>query len=642
MWKGGHRVLRHLGLTEKAFFVCVAVFLALHFFDARLEWQVLLALPVVFLGVASVYRAVRRILLGGVWRLRNRLIIAYLFIAVVPVILILAMGLLAGYVVLGEMAVYLANRELGSRVAQMHRQAGSLARIPARDPESVINRMAETLRPHFPGFELEGTGAHDLHYPRGASVGEPPAIWPKRDYGLAIMRRNGGREGLYAWAHASENGTRVTIVAPIRADMLANLVPELGDVTFFEDPLGPDPTRLTGSSKRSHIPPKTNPFDIRVTWFYPIEVRDWDSPERAERRLFLVVTTRLSAVLNTVFQKPEWNETVFFLLVTVSILLLLVELASLVAGVKLTRTITAAVNELYHGTQRVKDGDFSYRIRVQGHDQLAELTASFNSMTANLGRLIVVAKEKERLESELEIAREVQFQLFPKDVPRSRTLELKGVCSPARTVSGDYYDFMALPGHELALAIGDVAGKGISAALLMATIQSAMRTQLSATNGDSSRHFSTAKLVATLNRQLYATTGLEKYATFYFALWDEASNSLTYTNAGHPAPLLLRGSQFETLDSNGTVVGAFPQSRYEERTLPMGPGDLLVAYTDGITEPENAYGEMYGEERLRELLLKYRAAGSSEIIARAMEAVVEWTGSSELQDDMTMIVARHL
>jgi sigma-B regulation protein RsbU (phosphoserine phosphatase) len=319
-----------------------------------------------------------------------------------------------------------------------------------------------------------------------------------------------------------------------------------------------------------------------------------------------------------------------------------VELASLIAGVQLSRTITGAVHELYEGTQHVKGGNFSYRIPVQGHDQLADLSTSFNSMTENLGRLIVVAKEKERLESELEIAREVQSQLFPKDVPRSRTLELKGVCSPARMVSGDYYDFMALPGHTLGIAIGDVAGKGISAALLMATIQSTMRTQLSAVNGDGPRHFSSAALVSTLNRQLYATTSAEKYATFYFALYDEASSSLTYTNAGHLPPFLLRGSDISTQDSNGTVVGAFPISLYEERTVQLLPGDLLVAYTDGITEPENAYGEMFGEDRLKELLVKYAHTESSEIIARTMEAVVEWTGSTELQDDMTMIMARHL
>jgi sigma-B regulation protein RsbU (phosphoserine phosphatase) len=640
MRTGDYRYLRVLGRTEIAFILSVAAFLLLHWFGANLFWQALLALPVFILGLATIYRTVRRILRGAVWRLRNRLIVAYVFIAVVPIILILAMAGLAGYVVIGEMAVYLANRELDSRLSQMHRQALALARVPARDPESALNRTAEMLRQHFPDFELIASGAHDLRYPPGTIIAEPPTAWKDRGMGLAVMHPEGKREGLYAWAYAVDRGSSVTIVAPVKPDMLASLVPGLGNVSFLE-PLATEPTGLTGPSKRSPVPAKANLFDVQIEGLYPVSVPDWDST-RGNRRLFLVVTTRLSAVLNTVFQKAWWNEFVFFGLVIVSILLLLVELASLVAGVQLSRTITGAVHELYQGTRHVKEGDFSYRIPVKGHDQLADLTTSFNSMTENLGRLIVVAKEKERLESELEIAREVQSKLFPKDAPHSLTLELKGFCSPARMVSGDYYDFMPLPGKALAFAIGDVAGKGISAALLMATIQSTMRTQWSAGNGDGPRHFSTARMVGTLNRQLYDATSPEKYATFYFALWDEASSSLTYTNAGHPPPLLLRGSVFEAHDSNGTVVGAFPLARYEERTVTLRPGDLLVAYTDGITEPENAYGEMFGEDRLKELLVKHETADSSEIIARTMEAVVEWTGSSELQDDMTMIVARHL
>jgi sigma-B regulation protein RsbU (phosphoserine phosphatase) len=277
---------------------------------------------------------------------------------------------------------------------------------------------------------------------------------------------------------------------------------------------------------------------------------------------------------------------------------------------------------------------------VKGNDQLAELAASFNTMTENLGRLIVVAKEKERLESELAIAREVQNQLFPKDVPYTKCLELKGVCNPARMVSGDYYDFITLSEHSLGFAIGDVAGKGISAALLMATIQSTMRTQLSSPNGTGTANLSTAKLVANLNRQLYATTAPEKYATFFFALYEEAEDRLLYTNAGHLAPMLLRGNSMEMLESTGTVVGAFPIARYQEKSIRLAAGDVLVAYTDGIVEPENAYGEMFGEDRLKELLLRYAKAGSDEIIARTMEAVNQWTGEGELQDDMTMLVAR--
>src|SRR5262249_23937466 len=122
----------------------------------------------------------------------------------------------------------------------------------------------------------------------------------------------------------------------------------------------------------------------------------------------------------------------------------------------------------------------------------------------------------------------------------------------------------------------------------------------------------------------------------------EPTNTLTYTNAGHLAPILLRGSTVQTLESTGTVVGAFPFARYEEKAVQMDHGDLVVAYTDGIVEPENAYDEMFGEERLKVLIVKYAKADSSELISRTMEAVNLRTGSSELQDDMTMVVARRV
>jgi len=361
------------------------------------------------------------------------------------------------------------------------------------------------------------------------------------------------------------------------------------------------------------------------------------------QNLTLIVDTRYSAVLGIVFgQKADWSDVAMTALMSLIGILFLVEMVSLWAGVKLTRAITGAVHELYEGTSHVREGDFGYRIPVKGKDQIAELAGSFNTMTENLGLLIVVAKEKERLESELAIARDVQSNLFPKDVPFTRSLELKGVCSPARVVSGDYYDFMSLPGESLAFAIGDVAGKGISAALLMATIQSTMRTQLSSANGTPASGLHAAKMVSLLNRQLFATTSPEKYATFYFAIYDEQRHTLSYTNAGHLAPILLRGNDLEMLDSTGTVVGAFPTAIYEEKTISLEKGDILVAYTDGIVEPENVYGEMFGEDRLKDLVVKYSRADSAELIARTMEAVKQWTGAGELQDDMTMVVARRL
>ena len=630
MRKGYGVYWRRIGGIEKAFLLFVVIYGILYFTRISSLAQSITVLALFITGLLALFRVARRGMRKAIWRLRNRLIAAYLFIAVVPVVLILAMVGLASWVVIGQMAVYLVNKELEHRETTLSRQADGFAAIPMGVPETALGRFERNTRNSFPTVELLITGKRDVRFPENSQITHPPATW-KHASGL-IVKKDGNGERLYAWAHAMAAGEEVTILAPIDHELLAGLVPGLGDVTFYP---------LMGYRKESHVPPKKNALDFEFKGFYPVMVPSWDSPEK-ENSLLLLVDTRVLTVLSTVFQKLDWTEKLLSWFVVVAILFLLVEMVSLVTGVQLSRSITGAVHELYEGTRHVKEGDFSYRVPVRGNDQLAELTTSFNAMTSNLGRLIVVAKEKERLESELEIAREVQNQLFPKDVPFTKTLELKGVCHPARMVSGDYYDFMALTDHSLAFAIGDVAGKGISAALLMATIQSTMRTQLSSSNGAGLHHLSAARMVSVLNQQLYATTAPEKYATFYFALYEESNHSLTYTNAGHLAPMLLRGADFQMLNSTGTVVGAFPFARYEEKTVLLEHGDILVAYTDGIAEPENAYGEMFGEDRLKDLVVKYSKADSSEIIARSMEAVNQWTGSSELQDDMTMVVVRRI
>jgi sigma-B regulation protein RsbU (phosphoserine phosphatase) len=363
----------------------------------------------------------------------------------------------------------------------------------------------------------------------------------------------------------------------------------------------------------------------------------------------LWVTTRPSAVLGTVFSSGlDTAQTATGIFLVILFLLLLGELVSLVIGISLTRTITSAVHGLYEGTLRIGEGDFSWRIPVKGHDQLAELGKSFNNMTAQIENLVGIAKEKERLQSEVQIAGEVQNQLFPRSAPAMRSIELIGVCHAARMVSGDYYDYLALPDGNLALAIGDVAGKGISAALLMASIQSIMRTQLAAglaraatVRGPSAAgHLSTSNMVAQLNRQLYASTSPEKYATFFFGIYDDQTRVLTYTNAGHLQPIVLHNGHARQLEVTGTVVGAFPTMRYEEQTVELHAGDLLIAYTDGVTEPENAYGEEFGVERLTETALRYQNREPREIIAKIIEAVTHWSSAPERPDDMTLIVAR--
>ena len=217
-------------------------------------------------------------------------------------------------------------------------------------------------------------------------------------------------------------------------------------------------------------------------------------------------------------------------------------------------------------------------------------------------------------------------------------------------VSGDYYDYQQIGESNVAIVVGDVAGKGISAALLMATVQSSFRAQLrgslelAAGAGQESMRVSvsTSRVVSHLNQQLYADTAPEKYATFFLGVYDETTRALTYTNAGHLPPILIREGEATRLEVNGMVVGAFAFAKYNESRVHLQPNDLLVLYTDGVSEPENAYGEMFGEERLVELLIRNAQCDEAQIVTSITDAIREWTGSDELQDDMTLLLVRQL
>jgi sigma-B regulation protein RsbU (phosphoserine phosphatase) len=306
--------------------------------------------------------------------------------------------------------------------------------------------------------------------------------------------------------------------------------------------------------------------------------------------------------------------------------------------------MTRTVDALYDATERVKAGDFSYRTRFPPHDQLTALGEAFDSMTASVERLMQESQERMRLQSELDIAREVQHRLFPQAAPKVPGLDLYGVCKAARSVSGDYYDFLKMDEYRVGLVLGDVSGKGISAALLMAAIQSALRAQfydgLAGGENSTPTHISTAQVVDRLNRQLYANTPLEKYVTFFFAIYDARTRILSYTNAGHLPPILFHGGRIDHLRIGGTVVGLFPAMKYEVGEIRLEPQDILLAYTDGITEPENTYGEEFGEVRLIEVAKRMLSA-SPEVLAETIyQSVDEWTGSPDLQDDMTLLLAR--
>jgi len=246
--------------------------------------------------------------------------------------------------------------------------------------------------------------------------------------------------------------------------------------------------------------------------------------------------------------------------------------------------------------------------------------------------------QRERLNREVEIAREVQERLFPQTLPPIAGLEYAGACRPALGVGGDYYDFLALPGGQLGIAIGDVSGKGIAAALMMASLQASLRGE--ATRGPENL----AALVSNVNRLVYEASSSNRYATFFYAQYHPALRQLTYVNAGHNPPMLFHRSagawQVSRLETGGTVVGLLESFPYEQGTLKIEPGDVFIAFTDGISEAMNNADEEWGERALIEIVKTCSGLSPSEIISRIMQAADTFVAGAKQHDDMTLVALR--
>jgi sigma-B regulation protein RsbU (phosphoserine phosphatase) len=251
------------------------------------------------------------------------------------------------------------------------------------------------------------------------------------------------------------------------------------------------------------------------------------------------------------------------------------------------------------------------------------------------GRLTRRIVEQEKLRRDLALAAEVQKRLLPEGPPATSLAALAAVSLPARTVGGDYFDFIDAGDQRIGIALADVAGKGVAAALIMSSVQASLRI-LSA---DAS--LSLPQLAAKMNRFLHESTGAKSYATFFYAQLEQGSRRLRYVNAGHLPPYLLRSAaSIEELTTGGAVIGLFPQMAYDEGTADLEPGDVLVAFTDGVTEAMNASEEEFGEERLKELLRQVVHLPVDEISARIAEALKQWIKEAAQYDDLTFVVMK--
>jgi phosphoserine phosphatase RsbU/P len=654
--------------------------------------------------------AKRRIL----WRLRNRLIVTYVFIGVIPAVLLIGMAFITLYGLAGQFAVFVVTSEIHAQLRSLEAANAAVSNELAARLEHGLPPTAESLagmtrRDPAWGRRQVCAWYKDKALPlcneyRGSSLTLPSFLKGR----FQDIVSDGDQLHLRVSSSIPVESNTLTVVTsePFDKELVGKIAANLGEITLYgpgvvmnEAPSKPDAnpapsaagshTSLSvapeenksgivfssgkGTTVRGNdhelpptftvgaLPAATGIFDREITFGAPIAIVDWKTGEQQTVGAILVAT-RPSVLYGRLFAAlGEFVRGVAYILVGVAIFFAIIELVALIIGTRMTRTVTAAVAQLHEATQHVDNGDFSHRIPVKSADQLAHLALSFNSMTASIEKLIQEQKEKQRLENELAIAQEVQAQLFPRQVSELESLEVHGFCRPARTVSGDYYDFVAASSHKLILAVGDISGKGISAALLMATIHSAVRAYsmesmpqlrepvaVGAVAGSGrmmaawpeGAEVSPGALLALLNHQLYESTPPEKYATLFLGTYDGRMRRLTYSNGGHLPPILVgEDGSIRRLEAGGTVVGLFDNMSYDEGSAQMSTGEIFVAYSDGVTEPENDFGE-FGEQRLIDLVRENRHLPLAQISQIVTLAVDDWIGDKEQPDDVTLVLAR--
>src|ERR1700691_5932934 len=683
------------------------------------------------------FRVLKRKIL---WRLRNRLIVTYVFIGVIPAVLLVAMSLIAIYLFAGQFASFVVTSEINSQLRSMqavNAAVGNELAARIEKGEAPTAESLEGLRKRDRTWARRRVGAwHGTRVlVQSSSAQNPsPISFPE------FFNKNGNafakeiREGQPFKEIVREEGElylrvasvfqvgqeQLTVVTgePLDQNLVAEIATNLGEITLYAAGISLDEKRprvlkqssgkestqnSSGSPTSLTVKPETNnnavvinednqdisvkgkdevlrptftvgalpaaasAMDREITFGTPLPVVDWKTGDMERAGALVKVRTRPSVLYNHLFAAlGDIARGIEYILLGVLIFFAIIELVALIIGTRMTRTVTGAVAQLYDATKNVDRGDFSHRIPVKSSDQLAQLSLSFNSMTESIEKLIQEQKEKQRLEGELAIAQEVQAQLFPRQVSELESLEVHGFCRPARTVSGDYYDFLTASSHKLILAVGDISGKGISAALLMATIHSAVRAysveSLPQMRESMSREpvavgavagagrimaawpegieVSPGALLGLLNHQLYESTPPEKYATLFLGIYDGRSHRLTYSNGGHLPPILIgRDGAVRRLEAGGTVIGLFDNMTYDEGCVEMHPGEIFLAYSDGVTEPENEFGE-FGEDRLIALVSAHRHLPLIQISQSVTSAVEDWIGDNEQPDDITLVLAR--
>ncbi len=590
-------------------------------------------------GAWFLFRFGRFLLRKFLWKIRRKLILSYLFIAVVPLVLLTGLFLLGGILFSGLVGSYMVSMELEGATRELQGTARTtLADLPLDSPDRhmLLDRHLAALKASYPDLRyllarkdhvLETTG----HLPKDL----PGWLQPPGFAGLVI-----GKEEDVIRAVSIGKEAFLVLEVPLDPHLFADFERRTG-IRFVT--LGGSVSKSAGGIEihidDDHGKPAAD-REIRHTPFVALpEGTLWDTGAKDTRPLtFDYQPYELVRHLST--GSLNLGDLMVKAFSLVAVVFLVVYALALLVGLLLARSITRSIHALSVGTEHLRSGDFEHRIAVRSRDQLGELAESFNTMSRGIRDLLRQQAEKERLEEELRIARQIQMSLLPaQGAVGLAGLRIAALCLPAAEVGGDYYDLLPLSETRMGVLVADVSGKGTSAALYMAELKGLVLSL-------SRIYQSPAKLLAEANRILAATMDSRSFITMTYALVDTAARTMRYARAGHNPIIHMEAGTGLTrvLTPQGIGLGIDRGERFdellEEAEVPLTSGDVFLFFTDGLSEAMNVRSELFGERRLRDIIEGSQGVESEPLKEKILSEIRGFVGDAAQHDDMTMVILK--
>jgi serine phosphatase RsbU (regulator of sigma subunit) len=592
-------------------------------FISFLAWLILLAITLYWIALA-----IRWILRKVFWRVGRRLFLSYVLIGVLPFILMTVLGFIVAWTTAGVMSQAALRGERQTTLGQMEAWSLEYAMLGKKP--------------------TDGLSTLEIYDSADGSTEKLPE-WLRKTAFSGMAWRDSAPLFVSARQYSPDNRS-VVFVQPLDKEWVKWLEEQGGMIISFEQ------TRNHRDSSGNKIRVRKKDQDIeietgdnfnsffrrawglnRVIWGDLTDLTNWETGgTAADHQLFTFISNPISNLVQFYFgaSNDEYIRILVRIIVgVVALLMLIYVMASLFAAI-LIFSISRAVNRIEKGTQAVERGDFSYRIAMKPRNQLGQMAQSFDHMTESIALLLVKVAEKERLQSEIDIAASIQRNLLPKEGPRLRGVTFSAHFEPTASIGGDYYDLFSIDKSRLGVAIGDVSGHGLSTGLVMAMVKAAITTLVEEGADELS-------IFARLNDLVHRSTERRAFMTLAFTIFDFEHARIRHTNAGHLYPYLLRaGEPPYAIECPSLPLGVRNNATARTVELDLHEGDALVYLSDGIVEAQDETGEPFGFDQLEALLAAVSGQMPPEIQETILAAVARHSGTRPADDDRTVMVLR--